>query len=56
VRVRRRDPEVARVLLMRGIRAFASLARNAGPLREQYRAAVPELTSRQNWARLFSQS
>jgi galactofuranosylgalactofuranosylrhamnosyl-N-acetylglucosaminyl-diphospho-decaprenol beta-1,5/1,6-galactofuranosyltransferase len=56
VRVRRRDPEVARMLLKRGVRAFVSLARNAGTLREEYRAAVPELTSRQNWARLFSES
>ncbi|MGY1746342.1 glycosyltransferase [Blastococcus sp. SYSU D00695] len=53
VRVRRRDPERARELMTRGARACADLVRRAPELREQYRAALPQLTSRENWARLF---
>ena len=53
VRIRRRDPEVARTLLTRGIKAINQLRKDAPALREQYRAATPELTSRENWARLF---
>jgi galactofuranosylgalactofuranosylrhamnosyl-N-acetylglucosaminyl-diphospho-decaprenol beta-1,5/1,6-galactofuranosyltransferase len=55
VRVRRRDPERARALLTRGTRAIAHLVRSAPELREQYRAAMPVLTSRENWARLFGE-
>ncbi|RBY89849.1 glycosyltransferase [Blastococcus sp. TF02A-26] len=55
VRVRRRDPERAKALLVRGVRACRELARRAPELREQYRAAMPTLTSRENWARLFGQ-
>ena len=55
VRVRRRDPETAKALLVRGVKAVNELRRNAPALREQYRAAMPEVTSRQHWARLFGQ-
>jgi galactofuranosylgalactofuranosylrhamnosyl-N-acetylglucosaminyl-diphospho-decaprenol beta-1,5/1,6-galactofuranosyltransferase len=53
VRVRRRDVQTARELLGRGTRTLRALVRQAPELREQYRTAVPELTSRQNWERLF---
>ena len=56
VRIRRRDPETARQLGIRGLKACRMLARDAGRLREEYRAALPTLTSRGNWARLFSAS
>ncbi|MEI4281338.1 glycosyltransferase [Klenkia terrae] len=53
VRVRRRDPEAAKELTRRGARACWQLVRRAAALREEYRAAVPQLTSRENWARLY---
>ena len=53
VRLRRRDVATARDLLVRGGRALAQLSREASGLQEQYRSAVPQLTSRENWARLF---
>jgi galactofuranosylgalactofuranosylrhamnosyl-N-acetylglucosaminyl-diphospho-decaprenol beta-1,5/1,6-galactofuranosyltransferase len=53
VRVRRRDVQTARALLGRGTRTLRALVRQAPELREQYRTAVPELTSRENWQRLF---
>jgi galactofuranosylgalactofuranosylrhamnosyl-N-acetylglucosaminyl-diphospho-decaprenol beta-1,5/1,6-galactofuranosyltransferase len=56
VRIRRRDPENARALFVRGAKACAQLARRASSLREEYRAAMPVLTSRENWARLFDLS
>lgn len=55
VRVRRRDPETAKGLLVRGVKAINGLRKNASPLREQYRAALPAVTSREHWARLFGQ-
>jgi len=56
VRVRRRDPETAKTLLVRGIKAINALRRNAPTLREQYRAALPEVTGRAHWARLFGKN
>jgi galactofuranosylgalactofuranosylrhamnosyl-N-acetylglucosaminyl-diphospho-decaprenol beta-1,5/1,6-galactofuranosyltransferase len=53
VRVRRRDPEAAKALLSRGVKVINQLRKNAPALREQYRAAMPTITSRENWARLF---
>jgi galactofuranosylgalactofuranosylrhamnosyl-N-acetylglucosaminyl-diphospho-decaprenol beta-1,5/1,6-galactofuranosyltransferase len=38
---------------IRGVRVLARLAREGPLLRRQYQAAMPELTSRQNWQRLF---
>jgi galactofuranosylgalactofuranosylrhamnosyl-N-acetylglucosaminyl-diphospho-decaprenol beta-1,5/1,6-galactofuranosyltransferase len=53
VRLRRRDPHAAKSLLRRGVKAINALRRNAPVLREQYRAALPEVSSRKHWARLF---
>ena len=53
VRIRQRDPAAAKELLRRGVRAINALRRNAPALREQYRAALPEVTSREHWSRLF---
>jgi galactofuranosylgalactofuranosylrhamnosyl-N-acetylglucosaminyl-diphospho-decaprenol beta-1,5/1,6-galactofuranosyltransferase len=53
VRLRRRDPQAAKSLLRRGVKVINELRRNAPVLREQYRAALPEVTSRENWGRLF---
>jgi galactofuranosylgalactofuranosylrhamnosyl-N-acetylglucosaminyl-diphospho-decaprenol beta-1,5/1,6-galactofuranosyltransferase len=55
VRVRRRDPQAAKALLTRGLKAINLLRKNAPALREQYLAAMPTITSRENWARLFGQ-
>ncbi len=53
VRVRRLDRALMRKLLRRGVRVLARLAREEARVRRQYQAAMPELTSRQNWQRLF---
>jgi galactofuranosylgalactofuranosylrhamnosyl-N-acetylglucosaminyl-diphospho-decaprenol beta-1,5/1,6-galactofuranosyltransferase len=53
VRVRRRDPEAARALLVRGAKVFNQLRKQAPALRQQYRDAMPTVTSRENWGRLF---
>ncbi|MEV4128874.1 glycosyltransferase [Nocardia sp. NPDC049707] len=53
VRVRRRDKARARALLIRTIRVLRRLRRELPILTKQYRAAMPELTSRENWERLY---
>ncbi|MFI2558334.1 glycosyltransferase [Nocardia farcinica] len=53
VRVRRRDKARARALLLRTVRVLRRLRRELPALQEQYRAAMPELTSRANWERLY---
>lgn len=53
VRVRQRDKARARQLLRRTIRVLRRLRNELPTLQEQYRAAVPELTSRANWERLY---
>jgi galactofuranosylgalactofuranosylrhamnosyl-N-acetylglucosaminyl-diphospho-decaprenol beta-1,5/1,6-galactofuranosyltransferase len=53
VRVRRLDRGTMLKLGTRGVRVLARLVRESAALRRQYRAAMPELTSRQNWQRLF---
>ncbi|MBF6324459.1 glycosyltransferase [Nocardia cyriacigeorgica] len=53
VRVRRRDKATARKLLLRTIRVLRRLRRELPALQQQYRAAMPELTSRANWERLY---
>lgn len=55
VRIRRRDKEKARALLLRTIRVLRRLRRELPELSRQYRAAVPELISRDNWERLYKQ-
>ncbi len=53
VRVRRLDRSTMLKLVTRGVRVIARLVREGPLLRRQYQAAMPELTSRQNWQRLF---
>ncbi|WP_328408079.1 glycosyltransferase [Nocardia sp. NBC_00403] len=53
VRIRRRDKARARALLLRTLRTLRRLRRELPALQQQYRAAVPELTSRANWERLY---
>ncbi len=53
VRVRRHNPELMRELMKRGLRAHWQLRKQAPTMREQYRHAFADMTSRANWARLF---
>lgn len=53
VKIRRRDPAVLRGLAVRGIRTLARLVRDGHRVRRDYRAALPQLSGAENWARLF---
>ncbi|MBN9109901.1 MAG: glycosyltransferase [Pseudonocardia sp.] len=53
VRIRTRDRALALEIAKRGARALRRLQKEAPELVERYRAAQPELTSRENWARLY---
>ncbi|MDG3014169.1 glycosyltransferase [Speluncibacter jeojiensis] len=53
VRVRRRDPELAKELGKRAVRVFRRFHAEAPAVRDAFRAAQPQLTSRENWARLY---
>jgi galactofuranosylgalactofuranosylrhamnosyl-N-acetylglucosaminyl-diphospho-decaprenol beta-1,5/1,6-galactofuranosyltransferase len=53
VRVRRLNQSLMRTLSGRGLRVAARLVREQPGVRRRYRAALPRLTSRQNWQRLF---
>ena len=53
VRVVRLDRNTMVKLGIRGVRVIARLVREGPALRRRYQAAMPELTSRQNWQRLF---
>ncbi|MGV9819134.1 glycosyltransferase [Nocardia xishanensis] len=53
VRVRQRDKARARALLRRTFHVLRRLRKELPTLQEQYRAAMPELTSRANWERLY---
>lgn len=53
VRVRRRDKARATRLLLRTWKLLRELRRNLPALQAQYRQALPELTSRENWERLY---
>ncbi|MFZ2177035.1 MAG: glycosyltransferase [Rhodococcus sp. (in: high G+C Gram-positive bacteria)] len=53
VRIRRRDKKVALGLLLRTIKVLRRLRAEAPELQRRYREALPELTSRENWARLY---
>lgn len=53
VRIRRRDKQKLKVLTRRTRKALRRLRKQAPSLQHRYRDALPELTSRQNWARLF---
>ncbi len=54
VRVRVRDQGTALVLLGRGLQALRRLRTETEDVSQEYRVAMPELTSRENWARLYS--
>jgi len=53
VRVRRRDKTQLLSLTLRGTKVLCRLAREGRRAQKLYRAALPELASRENWARLF---
>ena len=52
-RVRTRDRARALALTKRSARTFARMVREGPAVARQYRAALPQLTSRANWARLY---
>jgi galactofuranosylgalactofuranosylrhamnosyl-N-acetylglucosaminyl-diphospho-decaprenol beta-1,5/1,6-galactofuranosyltransferase len=56
VRLRRRDPQAAKELLVRGLKSVNALRKAAPALQQQYRDALPAVTSREHWARLFGLS
>lgn len=53
VRLRRRDRETTVRLAKQAARVLRQLIAEMPRLRQEYRAAVPELTSRENWRRLY---
>ncbi len=53
VRVRTRDKARARRLLWRTVRVLRRLRRELPTVQAQYRAAMPDLSSRANWERLY---
>ena len=53
VRVRRRDKEKLTQLARRMRKALKRLGKEAPSLQTRYRDAVPQLTGRENWARLY---
>jgi galactofuranosylgalactofuranosylrhamnosyl-N-acetylglucosaminyl-diphospho-decaprenol beta-1,5/1,6-galactofuranosyltransferase len=53
VRVRRLDRSAMLKLGTQGTRVIARLVREDAALRRRYQTALPELTSRRNWQRLF---
>ncbi|MET4047211.1 MULTISPECIES: glycosyltransferase [unclassified Rhodococcus (in: high G+C Gram-positive bacteria)] len=54
VRVRKRDKDAAKTLFIRGVQALRRLRTETADVSDAYRIAMPELTSRENWARLYS--
>ncbi len=53
VRIRTRDRALALKLARRGARVLRRLAADGPAVAQRYRDSVPELTSRENWARLY---
>ncbi|WP_236791140.1 glycosyltransferase [Amycolatopsis sp. GM8] len=53
VRLRERDPAVLRALATHGTGVIARFLREGRHAGRRYRDAMPELTSRSNWSRLF---
>ncbi len=53
VRIRQRDRDLAFALARRGLKAMKRLHTEGPAVAARYREAMPELTSRGNWARLF---
>ena len=54
VRVRTMDRDKLRGLAGQGLKVFTRFIREGTAVGEQYRRALPELTSRENWARLYA--
>jgi galactofuranosylgalactofuranosylrhamnosyl-N-acetylglucosaminyl-diphospho-decaprenol beta-1,5/1,6-galactofuranosyltransferase len=54
VRVREYQPETSRRLLREAAAACVRLVREGPRVADQYRAALPSLTSRESWHRLFA--
>jgi galactofuranosylgalactofuranosylrhamnosyl-N-acetylglucosaminyl-diphospho-decaprenol beta-1,5/1,6-galactofuranosyltransferase len=54
VRIRRRDKQKLTKLTRRMTKALKKFRAEAPALQEQYRSALPELISRENWARLYN--
>jgi galactofuranosylgalactofuranosylrhamnosyl-N-acetylglucosaminyl-diphospho-decaprenol beta-1,5/1,6-galactofuranosyltransferase len=54
VRIRRRDKQKLKSVSRRARKALRRLQKEAPSVQAAYRQALPELTSRDNWARLFS--
>ncbi|MFC7451042.1 glycosyltransferase [Rhodococcus daqingensis] len=55
VRIRQRDKGKAVALLRRTIRVLRRLREDGATVARQYRDAAPQLTSRENWARLYGE-
>ncbi|MGW0174439.1 glycosyltransferase [Rhodococcus sp. NPDC003322] len=53
VRIRQRNKETAVALLRRAVRTLKRLRDEGADVSRRYREAVPELTSRENWERLY---
>ncbi|HEY5853995.1 MAG TPA: glycosyltransferase [Aldersonia sp.] len=53
VRIRQRDKAKAKALLLRSYRLLRRLRRELPSVTQRYRASAPELTSAQNWERLY---
>ena len=53
VRILRRDPKQLRRLSRDGAKMLRRFRAEAPAVQQQYREALPQLTSRENWARLF---
>jgi galactofuranosylgalactofuranosylrhamnosyl-N-acetylglucosaminyl-diphospho-decaprenol beta-1,5/1,6-galactofuranosyltransferase len=53
VRVRSYDRAKTVELAKRGIRVIQRLRKEGAAVQEQYQRAMPELTSRENWTRLY---
>ncbi|HEX4222482.1 MAG TPA: glycosyltransferase [Pseudonocardiaceae bacterium] len=54
VRVRTMDQAKLRGLAAQGLKLFTRFVREGAAVGERYRRALPELTSRENWARLYA--
>ncbi|MCZ4077300.1 glycosyltransferase [Rhodococcus sp. H36-A4] len=54
VRIRKRDKEKASELSARAAKLLARFRQEAAETQSEYRRAAPQLTSRENWARLYS--
>lgn len=52
-RVRTRDRKLALELTKRGVRTFKRFVKEGPAAARRYKAEMPKLTSRQNWARLY---